>query len=137
MKLKLGELRPIMEALPAVLDKEIPAKTAYWLARAFKQIQPEFEPFERARQKLVEKHGKRYERDRKDKKGQVIEKKGELIIKDNTYPMKDQELFNKEYNELAEQEIEIKYEPITVEQLGDAKIKGTDILKLGRLIKEV
>lgn len=123
MKLQLGELRPIMDALPAVLDKEIPAKTAYWLARAFKQIGPEFEPFEKARQKLVEKHAKR-------------DKKGKLIVKDNIHPMKDMEAFNKEYTELAGQEIEIKYEPITVEQLGDAKIKGNDILMLGRLIKE-
>jgi len=123
VKLKLGELRPIMEALPAVLDKEIPVKTAYWLARAFKQIGSEFEPFEKARQKLVEKHAKR-------------DKKGKLIVKGNTYVMKSMEAFNKEYAELAEQKIEIKYEPITIEQLDEAKIKGTDILKLGRLIKE-
>lgn len=127
-----------------VLGEKLPVKTAYWLARALTQLRVEFEPFERARQKLVEVHARKYTKDQKDKKGNLTAKKGELVREGNIYLMKDMEAFNKEFNELAEQEIEIKCEPIPIENFivkdKDGKeinlLKGKDLLNLGRLIKE-
>lgn len=151
MKLKLGEVRPMIDALQGngidgcVLDEKLPVKTSYWLARALTQLRTEFEPFEKARQKLVEIHAKRHKKDQKDKKGKVIAKKGEMVRVGNIFLMEDTEKFNEEYSELAEQEIEIKYEPIPIEKFivkdGEGNeinaLKGNDILNLGRLIKEV
>ncbi len=162
MKLKLGELRPIIETLPEVLKKDLPGgKTSYWLARAAVDINKEFQVFEDTRRKMIEgKYGKKYTKDKKID-GKVVEKKGELImevkkdddgneVKDkqgnviSTYVLTDQVAFNKEYMELAEVEVSIKYEPRPIEDFivkdkdGNEKnvLNGIEILGLGRLIKE-
>ncbi|KKL24810.1 hypothetical protein LCGC14_2411590 [marine sediment metagenome] len=163
MKLKLGELRGIIETLPEVLKKDLPGgKTSYWLARAAVDINKEFQVFEDTRKKMIEgKYGKKYTKDKKDSKGKVIEKKGELImeikkdadgkeVKDangnpiSSYVLTDQVAFNKEYMELAEVEVSIKYEPrpiddFIVKDKDDNEknvLTGIEILGLGRLIKE-
>lgn len=157
MKLKLGELRSIIEILPVVLKKDLPGgKTSYWLARALVDITKEFGVLEETRKKLIEdKHGKRYTKDKKDSKGKLIEKKGELAMlipedKDGnaigpgTYIMKDMAAFEKDFTEIAEQDIEIKYEPRPIDDFivkdKDGKetcvLTGLEILGLGRLIKE-
>ena len=157
MKLKLGELRPLMDTLPGVLQKDLPGgKTSYWLARAFVDIGKEFKVFEEARQKLItDKYGKRYTKDKKDKGGKIIEKKGELVVivpRDDkgrpTGPQQhdivNREAFDKDFQELAEQEAVIKYEPRSIDDFvvkdkdGVEKnaLTGVEILGLGRLIKE-
>jgi len=153
VKLKLGELRSIIDALPKVLEEKLPVKTSYWLSRAAVDITKEFQVFEETRKKMIEgKYGKKYTKDKKVD-GKVVEKKGELIMvesedregnKISTYVLTDQEAFNKEFMELAEQEIEIKYEPRPIDDfiIKDSEgkeintIKGIDLLGLGRLIKE-
>ena len=162
MKLKLGELRGIIETLPEVLKKDLPGgKTSYWLARAAVDINKEFQVFEDTRRKMIEgKYGKKYTKDKKVD-GKVIEKKGELImevkkdddgneVKDkqgnviSSYVLTDQVAFNKEYMELAEVEVSIKYEPRPIDDFivkdseGNEKnvLNGIEILGLGRLIKE-
>ncbi len=162
MKLKLGELRGIIETLPEVLKKDLPGgKTSYWLARALVDVQKEFQVFEDTRKKLIEdKYGKKYTKDKKVD-GKVVEKKGELVmeimkdaegkeVKDprgnviSTYVMTNEEQFRKDYAEISEQGIEIKYEPrpiddfIITDKDGNEKnvLTGIEILGLGRLIKE-
>ena len=153
MKLKLGELRSIIDALPKVLEEKLPVKTSYWLSRAAVDITKEFQVFEETRKKMIEgKYGKKYTKDKKVD-GKVVEKKGELIMvesedregnKISTYVLTDQEAFNKEFMELAEQEVTIKYEPRPIDDfiIKDSEgkeintIKGIDLLGLGRLIKE-
>jgi len=145
VKLKLGELRPIIDTLPKIIEEKLPVKTSYWLSRALVDIIKEFKVFEETRKKLIEdKYGKRYTKDKKDKDGKIIEKKGDLVIKNGVYVMTDMEAFEKEFTELAKQEIEIKYEPRPIESFiikdKDGKemntLKGADLLGLGRLIKE-
>ena len=162
MKLKLGELRGIIETLPEVLKKDLPGgKTSYWLARAAVDINKEFQVFEDTRKKMIEgKYGTKYTKDKKVD-GKIVEKKGELImevrkdedgkeVKDkqgnviSTYVLTDQAAFNKEFMELAEMEVSIKYEPRPIDDFivkdseGKEKnvLTGIEILGLGRLIKE-
>jgi len=145
VKLKLGELRPIIDTLPRIIQEKLPVKTSYWLSRALVDITKEFQVFEDTRKKLIEgKYGKRYTKDKKDKDGKVIGKKGELVIENGVYVLKDQAEFEKEFMELAKQEIEIKYEPRPIDDfiIKDKNgnelntLKGMDLLGLGRLIKE-
>jgi len=153
VKLKLGELRLIVDTLPKIIEEKLPVKTSYWLSRALVDIMKEFQVFEDTRKKLIEgKYGKRYTKDKKVD-GKVVEKKGELVMVESkdkdgnifsTYVLTDQEAFNKEFMELAEQEVTIKYEPRPIDDFvikdNNGKetntIKGIDLLKLGRLIKE-
>ncbi len=161
MKLKLGELRGIIETLPKVLEKDLPGgKTSYWLARALVDINKEFQVFEDTRRKMIEgKYGKKYTKDKKVD-GKIVEKKGELImevrkdedgneVKDkqgnviSTYVLTDQAAFNKEYMELAEVEVSIKYEPRPIDDFiikdkdGNEKnvLTGIEIVGLGGLIE--
>ncbi len=123
MIVKLRELKSMAEALDAVLVEKLPVKTSWWLARALKDIASEFETMEKARQGLINKHAKKDE-------------DGNMVIKNDQYVMEDTDAFQAEFAELAAQEVEIKYNPISIEQFGDINIKGVDILKLGRLIKD-
>lgn len=123
MKLTLGEAMNMAQALPALLDKEIPAKAAYWLSRATDQLQSELKAFETARFKLIEKWGER-------------DAGGELINTDNQFKITDTEAFTKEYDEIASQEFEIKYEPIFIESLGDINVSVKTLMGLGRLLKD-
>ena len=123
MILQLGEIRLMIDVLPTILEKELPIKTAYWLARALTELQREFAPFETARQALVAKFASKDEA-------------GELIVEGDIYVIEDMEAFQAEFAELASQEVEIKYNPLTLDQLGDIQVKGSDIYKLGRLIND-
>jgi len=122
MKLTLGEALTMIEALPALIEKEIEFKEAYWLGRAVDQLQSELNAFNKARFKLIEKYGK------KDRAGKLIEK-------DNRYDIVDKEAFQKDFDEIAEQEIEIKYNPISADKFKDIKIAPKVLLGLGRLIE--
>lgn len=127
MKLLCGELRPILEALKVILEKDFDdVKAAYWLGRAQAQITSEFGPFEQTRIKLVQKHA------RKDEGGNLPE-----IAEGASYEMDDMEAFVAEYNDLANQEIEIKYNPISIDRLAGVKgIIGADIANLSKLLKD-
>jgi len=123
MILQLKEITPMLMALSGILEKELPAKTAYWLARAQKGLVSEFEPFEAARKKLVNRYAKKDET-------------GEAIVDGDHFVVEDMDALNAEFAELSDQEVEIKYNPISIEQLGDINIKPVDVLRLGRLIKD-
>lgn len=117
----------MLEALTVILEKEFDdVKAAYWLGRAKAQITSEFQPFEDARIKLVHKYAQ------KDENGDLPE-----VAAGEPYEMADTEAFNTEYGEMANEEIMIKYNPISVDRLiGIKGITGDDIAKLGRLIED-
>lgn len=121
MKVTLGEALTMVQFLPKLLDKEIEFKQAYWLGRATDQLQNELRAFEKARFKLIEKYGKK-------------DKDGELIEKDGKYNITDTDAFQKDFDEIANIEIEIKYEPISVDKFEGTKISAEVLLGLGKLI---
>jgi len=121
MKVTLGEALTMVQWLPKLIDKEIEFKQAYWLGRATDQLQNELRAFEKARFKLIEKYGKK-------------DKDGELIEKDGKYNITDTDAFQKDFDEIADMEIEIKYEPISVDEFEGTKISAEVLLGLGRLI---
>lgn len=123
MKLTLNEAMVMVQSLPKIMDKEVPAKTAYWMSRATDQLQSELRPFEKARFKLIEKYATK-------------DDSGELVKTGDQYEILDMPGFEKEFAELAGQEIEIKYEPIPVDHLGDIKLTPRDLLGLGRLLRD-
>lgn len=130
MKIKVGELKIIGEGLEEILTKEIPIKPAYWLARFLNKLQSEFGAFEKARMHLIDKHVKLDENNKplfkKDKEGKDT----------NRYDIADMDAFQKEFDQLAEEEIEIDFKPIKLADLGDIKIKPINLSKLGKVICE-
>ena len=89
---------------------------------------------EKARIKLVEKLAK------KDKDGKPLMKKDkdgkQLDPPQYDLTGENMEKFQKEFAELNEEEIEIDFKPIKLEQLGDINLKPIVLVQLGKLIEE-
>lgn len=123
MKLVLGEIRPMIMVLPKVMRERLPAKTAYWFARTLRELSEHMKDFEEARRNLLEKHAKK-------------DKKGEFIVVNGEYDVRNRPAFDKEFRGLADQEISIKFEGVTLKQLGSADVRSIDQFSLGKLIKD-
>lgn len=124
MKIKLNEIGTILSGLYAVQNMDIPRKTSYWLARYMERIKSEIKIIEKERMKLIKKYAE------KDKDGnpKLIEGKNNFDIS-----KKNRDAFEKEYAELGEVEIEIDYNPIKLEDLGE-KIKPIILFQLRKII---
>ena len=59
MIIKAGEIKHINEGLKEILNKELPVKPAYWLARIATKLEGELQTFEKARMGLINKHSKK------------------------------------------------------------------------------
>lgn len=151
MKLTLGDARGITMGLPEVMKAKLQVKMAYWFARTLRELNDHMQDMEKAREKLVDEHAKKYTKDKKNNEGRLIEKKGAPITEKNRYVMKDQKKFDEEFKKLTEVEIEIKYDGVTLEELekitgkqecpeckkqipSEVIFKGMDIFNLGKLI---
>ena len=130
MKFKLNEIRLATEGLSEILEKELPVRTSYWLARFLDKVNSENASMEKARINLVKKHAK------KDKDGNpmfVLDKDGKNT---NQYDIPDVNAFQDEFIELTNEEVDIEFKPIKLEQLGDIKLKPITLAKLGKIIEE-
>ena len=152
MKLTLGDARGITVGLPEVMKAKLPTKIAYWFARTLRELGEHMQDMEKAREKLIDEHCKKYTKDKKDpKSGELIEKKGGNVSIKNQYQFKDRKKFEKAFKELSDVEIEIKYDGITLEQLeaitsdqecpeckkkipAQVTFRGLDIFNLGVLV---
>lgn len=130
MKIKVNEIGNIVEGLNEILQKEIPVKPAYWLARFVNKLDNEIKAFERVRMNLVTQHA------RKDEDGKLLFVKNDKGENTNQYDIADMVAFQKEFAELAEEELEIDFKPIKLEQLGDIKLKPMTLAKLEKIIEE-
>jgi len=131
MEIKAGEFRNINEGLAEILNKELPVKIAYWLARFLTKLESEEKAFEKARINLVTKHSK------KNKKGEPVIITSKVEGKDvSNYDLADPEAFQKEFEQLVEEKIVIDFNPIKLADLGDIKLKPITLAKLGKIIEE-
>lgn len=120
--------------LDVILAKELPVKTAYWLARFLDKVQSEMKAMETARMKLIDKYATKGKDGKplfkKDKDGKELEPQQYDFSKDNY------EKFQAEFVELGKEEFEIDFKPIKLEQLGDIKLKPIVLVQLGKMIEE-
>ena len=130
MKFKLNEIRLATDGLGEILEKELPVKTAYWLARFLDKVNSENASMEKARIILVKKHAK------KDDKGNPMFVKDKDDKDTNQYDIPDMDTFQNEFIELTNEEVEIDFKPIKLESLGDIKLKPITLAKLGKIIEE-
>lgn len=132
MKFTLNEVLGMQKGLDVILGKELPVKTAYWLARFLDKVNSEFKAMEIVRIKLAEKYAT------KDKDGNPIMKKDKNGRQTNQYDLTkaNMEKFQTEFTELGKEEFEIDFKPIKLEQLGDIKLKPIVLVQLGRVIEE-
>ena len=125
MKVKLGNLKSIIEGLTVLASQQLPIKNQYWIGKTLAKLTKEYQEVETNRYKLCMKHSQ------KDEKCEPItkEENGQKV-----YVMSDQEAFNNELFELWNEEIDIKFTPIPLEQLEGVKVDMPTIMKLGGFI---
>lgn len=125
MKVKLGNLRGIIEGLQVLAAKELPIKHAYWIGKTIPILMKEFQDAESNRYKLCIKHCK------KDKDGIPVTR---IDSQGKVYDMIDPEEFQAELNELWNLEIDVKFTPISIEQLDGVRVDAATLLKLDGLV---
>jgi len=132
MKITLKEVSEMQAGLDVILAKELPVKTAYWLARFLDKVRSEIGATEKIRMQLIDKYAK------KDKDGKFIFKKDSKGKDLGEYDFTKENLikFGKEYTELSEVEMEIDFKPIKLADLGDITIKPIVLLQLKKIIEE-
>jgi hypothetical protein len=117
MKIKLGELKNAETSLQKLIEKDLNIKIAYKLGKLIKIISAEFKEIEDSRVKLIKKYGKE------------DENKNIQVLPENN------EKFYIEFQQLLDEEIDIDFEPLALEELGEISMTTTDVLKLGHILK--
>jgi hypothetical protein len=124
------------EAITILAQTNMPAKTAYWIARNTKELQKESKLFNETRDTLIKKYGEENEQkqvfvypiiDKVDTEG-VVEKDS------NGNPIKIENpkfiSFQKEINEILEQKISVRYSPISIEAFEKVELKPAQLQAL-------
>ncbi len=120
MKFTLQEIYNLGQSLGKLLSQELPIKTAYKLLKFSKECSSELQTLEKARVKLVKQYA-----------GEKEEGK-EVQVSD-----KNKEIFSKEFNDLLQEEVSIKFKPqLYINDFGDIQISAADLISLDKLIKE-
>lgn len=120
MKCKLSEMLNASEALKKVAAISLPAKTSYRLMRLAKKFDSEIKTFDAKRFELLKKYGE-----------ETAEKKGYYQIKPENV-----EVFSKEMEGVVSEEVELDYEPITLDMFGEAKLSAIELLNLDAFITQ-
>jgi len=118
MKIKIGLVIASQASLNKLLSLELPIKIAFRLNRLLKELQDPIKLAEDQRLVLVKKYGSEDE-----ESGQVRVTEANMAE------------FVKQVTELHEEEIEISFKPIDVEDLGDAKLSAFEVNALESFVK--
>ncbi|MGN1479854.1 MAG: hypothetical protein ACI4XH_08810 [Acutalibacteraceae bacterium] len=95
------------DALQKLAEQPLPVKQSYRLSKILKAVEPELEVFESERIKICEKFGK-------------------MNKSKTSYDITDRENFEKEYEELVSQPVELDFKPINLFDCDDIKITAHD-----------
>ena len=124
------------DAISALAQLNMPAKTAYWIARNAKELQKESKLFTETRDELIKKYGEENEQkqifvnpmiDKKNTEGVVEkDKDGNPIKIENPNYL----AFQNEINEVLEQNISVRYSPIPIAAFEKVELKPAQIQAL-------
>ena len=119
MKLTLSQLITMRPSLVKLIEKDMPIKHAYNLARFIKKANAELESFEETRVKLVNKYGE------KDEAGNIAVSE------------RNQQQFMNELSELTEIEVEFEgFRTLKLADLRNITLTTQDMMGLVDIIEE-
>jgi uncharacterized protein (DUF342 family) len=128
IKIYLGEIDSILTSLDSLVNKELPIKLSYSLSKLIKNLESEYKILMEKRNKLIDKYAERDDKNNfvitNESGRQMTKIKNEFI---DECQGKLQELFSIE--------IEIDFEPIPIDLLGDISISPKDLLVLDKFIQ--
>jgi len=125
MKLKNSTVADSVPAINELLKLTLPVKTAFKVVKVAKSLQGVLDSYNVVLKQLQEKHSTKKE----DGSMETTDVGGvQRIVFENP------EDFAKEYLELLEQETEVEFKKIPVDDLGDASVAPATLLNLSWLI---
>lgn len=127
IEMTIREMISSVSALRNISEKKMSAKTAYQFARIIREVENELKSFQEARNKLIERYGK------KDENGKILEdENGNVVI----FPDK-KEKFDEEADDLLKTKIKINCEQVMLEDISnDNNFSPAEIGELFLFIKE-
>lgn len=111
MQMKLGEILEMKDPMVRLSNEKLPLKLAFKLAKVIKAIDEHLSSVNEVRQKLFTKL--------------AVEKDGQMVVPDD----KVQE-FNEEWSELLNSDVDVDFEPISLDDLPEVELTAQDMLKL-------
>lgn len=123
MRLFVDNSYPVLvQTLIKLLNEaELPVKKTYALKIFFEKLVAEAKRFEEIRMESLKKLGK------KDKDGNLsTDDNGEVLFKNK----EDKEKFTKSFVELIELDLTLEVPDLTLDDLGEVKLKGNELLAL-------
>lgn len=121
--MKIKKLYEVFEGLNALSQKELPIKVAFLVQKNMSEVQGEIETSEKVRQKLIEKY--------KDEEKTKAADPGMVHLQ-----LDKLDDYNKGYNELMDQEVEIKLQKIKISDLDGITVKPIVLRQLDSIITE-
>ena len=118
MKVSLGEIYMSTSVMNKLIDMPLKATLSFRLARIMRDINDILKNLEDERSKLIKKYGQ----DSGD---------GNITVSEQ-----NKENFLDEFQSLLEDKIEINWEPIDTDSLGDSTISVAEISKIAFLFKQ-
>jgi hypothetical protein len=129
-KVKLGKIVSSVEALKTFTSlklEKVPVKTKYWMSRLINKIDSELKSYEEVRVGLIKEFGK----EKLDEEGKP--EGFEIDMKDK----EKSEAFYKKFSELQDQEIELEFTKIKIEELeGSEGVTIQLLMQLDWLVQE-
>lgn len=119
MKLTLGEIYGLTRGLQKITNKELPIRVSYRICKFMTLCAVEMEILEKSRVKLVDKYAAP---DEENKEKQVSEE--------------NRTKFQEEFSTLLQEEVEIEFEPILIDDLGDISLSTNDVISMQKIFKE-
>ena len=113
MKVSIREIYASRTSLGKLAQAQLPVKLSYDLAKLLKKLNDEYTLIEDQRVALVKKHGEEIDG-------------GEFTIAND----EQKENFLNEFNELLDNDIEVDFEKINVDQLGNISISPNELSSL-------
>lgn len=124
MNIKSGQISSVLTGLNKIGKIDMPVKVSYWFARIASKLQPEVEVFEGRRVELLKKYAK-------------TDENNELVLDESDQAqLIDEDGFRKEYAEIANEDIEIKIDSISIDDLGKIDISPAIISMLLPLLAD-
>jgi len=116
MKVKVVDILNANEGLKKIASLPINIKVSYQLMRLGNKISDELKVFDDKRKELLNKYGE---------------------INEGNWKVKEENMtdFTKDINDILEEDVDIEFEPISLDNLGDVKISLADLNLLKAFIK--
>lgn len=110
MRLKLGTIQAAQPGLIDIMKAQMPIKLSYAVSRNIKKLEPWLRDVENKRLDLVKKYGA------KDEKTGIF-----AVTKEN------EDAFNKEYDEMADQEVDVDMWKLSLAKLSEVGVRLTPL----------